>query len=270
MDQQGMQLMEGDAGAPAVGQRDRRVVGAQDLVEVGAPNRASIARSVSRWPPCAAGSISAPAAARPEHVARPQVTVDATRPLGRPGQLADAVDDGLDRARVGRREHAVVPRPLQVGNEPSLRVPAPPVRRPRVTERSAASRGAVGRSGAGRSEAGRRGACGASPVGVAPVGVLSSGALSSGVLSSGSDAMYPGHGAPKPGCWRCDILGQRRAEGAGRARRRFARRQQFDDQRARVRPEHGRDRDRSGPGEPAQPVRLGREAPPPRHRRRPP
>src|SRR6202034_2015864 len=55
VNEEGVQLVQRDAGAPAIGQRDGLVVGAQDLVQAGAPNSASIARSVSRWPPCAAG-----------------------------------------------------------------------------------------------------------------------------------------------------------------------------------------------------------------------
>ena len=189
VDQEGMELVEGHAGAPAVGQRDRLGVARRISSRCGAPKRASIARSVSRWPPCAAGSISAP---RPSG----QSTLPDQRSpwmrlgrLGRPAQLADLLDDGLHRPRVGRRQRARVPRPAQIRNEPSSGVPAPPVRFPMLS-------GGVLPSGAWPS---RAVASGVLPSAAVSSGVLSSGVLSSGVLSSGSEAMYPGHGAPNAG-----------------------------------------------------------------------
>src|SRR5665811_542656 len=45
----------------------------------GAPKRSSIARSVIRWPPCAAGIDEDESGRGHEDVARPQVAVDARR-----------------------------------------------------------------------------------------------------------------------------------------------------------------------------------------------
>ena len=79
-----MELMEGDAGAPALGQRDRRVVRAQDLVQVRGAEQGQH-RQVGLPVAAVRGRVDQRAlAARPEHVARPQVTVDPTRRLGGP------------------------------------------------------------------------------------------------------------------------------------------------------------------------------------------
>ena len=72
----------------AVGERVRLRVGGERARGRAAEER-SIARSTSRWPPCAAGSIRQRAAVGPrKHVAGPQVAVEAGA-ARRPGELVD-------------------------------------------------------------------------------------------------------------------------------------------------------------------------------------
>ena len=99
-----------------------------------------MARSVSRCPPCAAGSTSQAPSAGPQHVARPQVPVQSSGRLRRPGQRRQPIADPLDRGRLGPGQVAGVAGPAQVGQQPVGGVPRSPgrilpVRRRRVPHR---------------------------------------------------------------------------------------------------------------------------------------
>ena len=111
-------------------QRPYLLVAGDDVAQVGgAAEEASWARSVSRCPPWAAGSISIDRPlGRPEQVAGPQIAVDPGRRLvvGLRGVLGDVTDQSFDRGQVRRAQRAAVHTHAQVRHEPALGEPSRP------------------------------------------------------------------------------------------------------------------------------------------------
>ena len=88
----------------------------------GQPNSASIARSLSRCPPYAAGSISQTRRVQaPHQVARPEVAVQPGGRLVGAGEVGDPPDHPLDGGRVAGGDPAAVAGELEVGQHPAGR-----------------------------------------------------------------------------------------------------------------------------------------------------
>ena len=140
MHEQRMQLVQRDPCPPAVRERGRPRVGADDVLQM---RRAEQRQHGQVGLPVTAvgGRVDEPAAARrPQHVAGPAVAVDAARRLPRAGQLADPPGDRFHQPDIGRPQRPGVGRAAQVRQHPALGVPPGPAirRRPRgVVQRQA-------------------------------------------------------------------------------------------------------------------------------------
>ena len=150
MDEQRQQLEERHARLVPVRERARPPRRRRRAAATGAPKSRSIARSTSRWPPCAAGSITRRG---PEHVARPEVAVDPRGRLRRPAQRGQPREHRLHGGDAGAGDRAAVGRQPQQRREPVLAVERGPVVRGR---RRAARAGRAGTSRPARRAAGRR------------------------------------------------------------------------------------------------------------------
>lgn len=123
MDKQGKQLVKADPLPPPISKRRGLVVGGDDPLEVRAAEQPQHGK-VGLPMPTVRGGVNEPDPVRPENVATPEVPMQPRRRLSRPGQLVDALTNGLN----GR---GIVKNPLvnggpQVGEHPVLGIPPRP------------------------------------------------------------------------------------------------------------------------------------------------
>ena len=215
--------MEGDAVAPAGGQRRGLVVRGQHGVEVGAAEQGQH-REVGLPVPAVRRRVDQPGPVRrPQHVARPEVAVQPRRRLGWAGQLREPIAHALDHGGLVGGQVAGVAGRRQVGRDPVRGVPRCPLRGRDVAHRRPTDPGVLRGSRRPRTE-GRRGRR----------------------PSAGPRASHSG----------CVQRREPPAELGGRGCRRPSRRHVLGDEPRAVVREHRRHRWPASNGEPAEPGRL--------------